>query len=197
VSLDTDFKKSDSRETAVIVWEQASLREEPNQNSRALIEVMNKGVQVDMLEKAVLGERPINKNGASLLSDRWHKVEFQKTAGYIYCEALKIEGEGEEDVAKIILSKAKGLNEDGCLVLAIAKRESKLFPYAVSSAGAQGLFQLMGIAISDVNEKFGKNFSNRLNIEQSIESGILYFQIVKKKYQDKESFLEKTLAAGN
>ncbi len=197
INFSIDFKKAESREKATVVWEQVVLREEPNQNSRALIEEINKGVQFDISEKAVQGERPANKNGFFLLSDRWHKVEFQGKTGYIYCEAVEIESESSKKIEELILNKAKELNEDRCLMLAIAKRESKLFPYAVSEAGAQGLFQLREIAISDVNENFGKEFSDRLDIKQSIESGILYFQIVKKKYQNKESFLEKTLAAWN
>lgn len=197
VNLDIDFKKSGLREVAVVVWKKVSLMEEPNQNSRVLIGEINSGTQVDILEKAVLGERPANKNEILLLSDRWHKIEFQGKTGYVYCEALEIEGEGEEKIKELILTKAKELDEDGCLIFAVAKQESKLFPYAVSVAGAQGLFQLMEIAISDVNKKFEKNFSDRLNIEQSIESGILYFKIVKRQYQNKENSLEKTLAAWN
>ncbi|MBU4056636.1 transglycosylase SLT domain-containing protein, partial [Patescibacteria group bacterium] len=197
IMLNIDLEKSYFKEKATVVWEQSVLREEPNQKSQALIEEINKGAQVNVIEKAVLGERPANEKGIFLLSDRWHKVEFQGKTGYIYCEALEIEGENKEEIKKLILNKAKELNEDDCLMSAIAKRESKLFPYAVSGVGAQGLFQLREIAILDVNEKFGKKFSNRLDIRQSIESGILYWQIVKKKYKNKENFLEKTLAAWN
>jgi len=197
IMLNIDLEKPYFKEKATVVWEQSVLREEPNQKSRVLIEEINKGVQVNVTEKAILGERPANEKGIFLLSDRWHKVEFQGKTGYIYCEALEIAGENKEDIKKLILNKAKELNEDECLMSAIAKRESKLFPYAVSGVGAQGLFQLREIAISDVNEKFGKNFNNRLDIRQSIESGIIYWQIVKKKYQNKENFLEKTLAAWN
>jgi hypothetical protein len=185
------------KEKAIVVWEQTALREDPNQNSQAIIEEINKGNQIDVLEKAVIGARPANKNGISLLSDRWHKAEFQGKIGYIYCEALEIEGESKEKIEELILNKAKELNEDGCLMVAVASRESKLFPYAVSKVGAQGLFQLMEIAISDVNKEFEKDFSDRLDVGQSIESGILYFQIIKNKYQNKENSLEKTLAAWN
>jgi hypothetical protein len=82
-------------------------------------------------------------------------------------------------------------------MLAIAKRESKLFPYAVSSADARGLFQLKEIAVSHVNKKFEKEFTDRFDINQNIEIALLYFQIIKAKYKNKDNFWERCLAAWN
>jgi len=187
----------DIRTKAKVVWQQTVLREGPSQTFGRIKDV-KKDEEVIILEKAVKGEKPeVNEKGDLGNSNRWHKVEYQNNEGFIYSEALEIRGEDEESIKKLIIQKSEGLKEDKCLMSAVAWRESKFFPYAVSDVDAQGIFQLKEIAVAHVNEKFGKNFSDRFDINQNIEAGIFYFQIVKEKYQGKDELWEKCLAAWN
>jgi len=182
---------------AKVIWKTAALREEPKQKDQNILQEIKKGSEVFIIEKAIKGERPLNSKDEPMLSDRWHKVEFQGEIGYVYCETIEIEGEDEETIKSLIIQKSKEIDEDACLMLAIAKRESRLSPYMVSDVNAQGLFQLMSAPVIDVNKKFKKDFKDRFNILQNIEAGILYFQLVRKRYKDKDNFLERCLAAWN
>ena len=179
---------------AKIVWQKTNLREETNISSKILADLKRDEI-VEILKKAIQGEAPFRDKED--YTNAWHKVKFNNKEGYIFSKALEIKGEDAEKIKKLIFQKAKELKEDGCLMLAIAKRESKLFPYAASEADAQGIFQLKDKAVIDVNVEFKKNFKNRFDLDQNIEAGILYFQLVKKKYQGKDNFWQRCLAAWN
>ncbi|MBI3273717.1 MAG: transglycosylase SLT domain-containing protein [Candidatus Colwellbacteria bacterium] len=195
--LTFEMGKLDVTIKARVVWQETVIREGPFQNENIILEGIKRNEITIVLEKAVKGERPLNEQGDALLSDRWHKVEYKGNAGFIYSEALEIEGEDQETIQALITQKSRELNEDGCLMLAIAKRESKFFPYAFSQADARGLFQLKRIAVLHVNKRFKRNFSGDFDLDQHIEAGILYFQIVKEKYQGKDHFWERCLSAWN
>ncbi|TAN32657.1 hypothetical protein EPN28_04000 [Patescibacteria group bacterium] len=196
LELRINVDKDDSRIKAKIIWQTAALRREPNQKADTVAEI-SEGKQVIILEKAVLGKRPANVNGVLLSSDRWHKVEYENNVGYIYSEAVEIEGEDPKTIEKFILSKAEEVGADGCLMAAIAKRESHFFPYAVSGADAKGLFQMVKTSLTDVNDIFDKKIDNLFNIAQSTEAAILYFTIIRERYKNKNDFLRRCLAAWN
>lgn len=181
---------------AKVIWQTATLRKEPGQKAESVVEI-SKGEQVVILEKAVLGKRPANSNGVLLSSDRWHRVEYENNTGYIYSEAIEIDGEDPKTIEKFILSQSEENGVDACLMAAIAKRESRYFPYAVSSADANGLFQMVKTSLADVNDIFDKKIDNLFNITQSVEAAILYFTIIKERYKNKDDFLKKCLAAWN
>lgn len=196
-SMNFTTESTTSEIKGVIVWEETILRKEPDQNSEALIENIKQNTTISIIKKAIAGIRPTNSSGQTLNSDRWHKARFGNIIGYIYCEAIEIENESENKIKKIIMEKSKELDESGCLMFAIAKRESQLFPYATSKVGAQGLFQLMTAPLEDVNRIYKKNFTDRFNVDENIEAGILYFKNLKEKYKNSNNAIEKTLAAWN
>lgn len=181
---------------ARVIWESAAVRMEPRQESTLLKEAA-RGSEVTVIQRAVKGDRPVNANNQPLFSNRWHQIFFNGTTGYIYSEALEIHREDEESIRKIIYKRSKEFGRDPCLMLAIAKRESRLIPYMVSEDEAQGLFQLRDIAIRQISETFKKNITTPFDIEQSIEAGILYFNYLFDHYTGADHQIERALAAWN
>ncbi len=181
---------------AKVVWESAKLRMAPHIAPTDLGSIA-KDERLVILEKAVVGDRIVTPSGNVLTTDRWHKVRYKNQEGYIYSLALEIDAEDKQSIRELIIQKSQEIGEDHCLMLAVAQRESKFFPYEVSDKGAWGVFQLKEDAVTDVNATFRKNFSDRFDMLQNIEAGILYFQIVKKRYEGKDYFEERCLAAWN
>jgi len=190
-------QKEEEQITAKVVWEIAKFRKEPKIDEYNILGELKQGDKLAVIEKAIEGERPTNKKDEFLTSNRWHRVKWNNKEGYIFSMALEIEGENQEAIQEFIIKKAKELQEDECLMLAIAKRESKFFPYSISGMEAKGLFQLVQDAMLHVNEEFKKDFSNAFDIYQNIEAGILYWKIVQEKYKNCDDFLSRCLAAWN
>ncbi|OGH88718.1 MAG: hypothetical protein A3J93_01315 [Candidatus Magasanikbacteria bacterium RIFOXYC2_FULL_42_28] len=191
------FPFDTSGTVATVVWSTTILRQDPDQNSLALVNDIKEGDTVYVIAKAVSGARPKNNFSVPLNSDRWHKARFGDKIGYIYSEAVEIKGESQIEIKDLIQLRSVALNADTCLMLAIAERESRLFPYAVSASGAQGIFQLMSSAIVEVNKKYDKRFENRFDIQENIEAAILYIKYLQENYAGKISSLEKLLVAWN
>ena len=180
---------------AKVVWEKANLREKPAINGNVLAEIL-KEEEVIVLEKAIKGERPFYRPNEPAISDRWHKVFYKGKTGFVYSEALEIEGEGKEEIKKKIKKKAEELGVDSKLMLSLAYCESQFFPYAVSEKEAKGIFQLMDDAIEDVNERYGGNITNPFNADQNIDGGIRYFkEKILAKYQGSKDWMEKSIVA--
>ncbi|MCG2689807.1 transglycosylase SLT domain-containing protein, partial [Candidatus Parcubacteria bacterium] len=118
-----------------------------------------------------------------------------------FAKFIEVHGEDKETIKAKIIEIANKHKQDPCLMLAIAQRESRFFPYAVSRADARGLFQLSTIATQAVQETFFKEEIGKevkhFNIDQNIEFGILYFKYLKEKYKDSVDSLKKCLAAWN
>jgi len=177
---------------AKVVWQEVNLREEPNISSQSLI-LLKRGEVVEILEKAIKGEKPRSRN-EEIISDRWHKVRYKDKIGYVFSQALEIEGESERAIKEKIIRKAKELNFDTYLALAIVKKESNFFPYAVSSREAKGLFQLTPIALKDIKDEFSPY--NIFDIEENIEAGLRYLSKLKNIYYLNDSERELKVIAG-
>jgi len=179
---------------AKVIWERANLREKPLINENILAEIL-KEEKVIILEKAIKGERPFYRPNEPAISDRWHKVSYKGKVGFVYCEALEIEGEGKEEIKKKIREKAEELGVDSKLMLSLAYCESQFFPYAVSEKEAKGIFQLMDDAIEDINERYGGNITDPFDADQNIDGGIRYFKEILAKYKGSENWMEKSIVA--
>lgn len=186
-------------EEAKIIWGTANLRAQP-QSSAELIAPLKRGDQVNVIEKAVEGERPVNENNVTLLSDRWHKVRYQDKDGFVFSMAVEIKGEDVDSIQNLIIGEARRLMIDSSLALGIARCESALFPYQVSSAGAKGLFQITDTLIQDLNNKekpFYSPVDNPFNIAQNTTAGISYLKWLYNLYQNDQQRIEKTIIAYN
>lgn len=193
---------------AKVVWESANLREEPDTASNSFTQ-LSKGDTVELLEKAVQGERPKNEQGLPLFSDRWHKVYYKgQTEGYVYSEAVEIEGEDKETIKNLIRRKSKELAEDENLMLAITEKESHFSPYAVGQVNpgvsyegvGKGLMQINDITAREIreNSKINYNLEDVFDIKQNIEGGIRYFRHLRSLYKkDDSEYLEKLLVSWN
>lgn len=179
-----------------VLWKELALREKPTTNTR-IIKTLTQGSRFELLDRAVKGERPKNEQGVLLASDRWHTVRVSNASGFVYSEGVVIDGEDVETLQSFIRERAYTLGVDPCLAVAIAQIESKLFPYAVSQAGAQGPFQLKSAAFEDVNREYGKKFSDRFAIPENIDAGILYLLHLKKQFTNAKNWKELTLASWN
>lgn len=200
VGLVTNKLAAEARyEEAKIIWETANLRAQP-QSSAELIVQLKREDQISIIEKAVKGERPVNENDALFLSDRWHKVKYQDKEGFVFSMAVEIRGEDSESIQSLIMNEAKRLAIDPNLALGIARCESTLFPYQVSSAGAKGLFQITDTLIEDLNNKekpFYSPVDNPFSIVQNITAGISYLKWLYGLYQNDKQRIEKTIIAYN
>ena len=192
------------QEKAKAVWEFTNLRESTNISSLSLAE-LKKGESVTVLEKAIKGERPVvNQKGNLGDSDRWHKVQYKDQQSYIYSQGIEIEGEDKETIIKIIRRRSKELKEDANLILAVAQKESKFFPYAVGrlSSGrdykfaGKGVMQINDITTQEIrnNKEIGYDIKNIFAAEQNIEGGIRYFKYLRELFQKNDpEYLEKIL----
>lgn len=84
------------------------------------------------------------------------------------------------------LSEKYQLRED--LIVAVAKAESGLNPYAVSRKGAVGIMQLM----HSTAKKYG--VANRFNIDENLEAGVRHLRYLFHRYNNN---IPMTLAAYN
>ena len=82
------------------------------------------------------------------------------------------------DVAHMVDAAAKANNIDPLLVHSVIQVESNYNPFAVSSAGARGLMQLM----PSTAREFGVRDS--FDPQQNIEAGVKYLKYLKDLYQD-------------
>lgn len=194
-------------EEAKVVWSTTHLRKECKiEKDNILVENIERGEEVRVLEKAIKGERPRNEKGKLLNSNRWHKVQYKNQEGYIYSEALEIDSESKEKVQKIIIEKAKAEELDPEILLALAECESHFFPYTVSFDEirpeiAFGVMQLTPILIKDLNDSqkpFYSPVKDIFNLEQNIKGGISYFKwLYQERYKKSKNRLDRSVAAYN
>lgn len=191
---------------AKVMWQAAALRERPKQDEENILTELKRGEKVAVLEKAVKGERPKNNSGVPLSSNRWHKVEYKGDEGYIYSEALEIEGESKELVKNTIVETSKDENMDPEILLALANCEAQFFPYTVSydldnKEVAFGVMQITNDLYADLNNKnklFYSPIGNIFDIKENIRGGVKYFKhLYEHKYGDDQDKLRKAIAAYN
>jgi hypothetical protein len=197
--VEIDFGTPGEQVQAKVVWDKTNLRREPNTKSEILVQLSQSDVVV-VLEKAIKGERPKNKEGEPLFSDRWHKVYYKGTKGYIYSEALEIKEEDKETIRKLIIQKAKELSIGPQVALGLGWCESRFFPYAVSKDEAKGIFQLSPDLIADLNNKnkpFYSPVKDLFDIKENIAGGLGYFKWLYEKYKGDPQQLEKAIVAYN
>ncbi|MDA2936062.1 transglycosylase SLT domain-containing protein [Patescibacteria group bacterium AH-259-L05] len=197
-------KPSIQQEKAKVAWEFTNLRKSANTSSLILAE-LKKGENVTVLEKAIKGERPVvNQKGNLGDSDRWHKVQYKDQQSYIYSQGLEIEGEDKETIIQIIKRRSEELKEDANLMLAVAQKESKFFPYAVGWSPSLKEYQLAGKGVMQINDitaqeirdnkEIGYDIKNIFDVEQNIEGGIRYFKYLRGLFQENDpEYLEKIL----
>lgn len=178
---------------AKVVVEGANLREETSQESSSLI-TFNTGDVVEVSQRAIEGEAPYKERGD--FTNTWHKVRFREVEGYVFSKAIEIEGEDFNSISKEITQAAREFNLDITLALAIAKKESKFFPYAVSEAGAKGVFQVTENALGDIKGEFRP--TNIFDLRQNIEAGVRYLLKLRDHYfKDDPEQEQKVIAAYN
>lgn len=162
---------------AKIVWTSANLRQEPNTTS-VVLDQLSENDTVEILKKAIKGERPKNESGISLPSNRWHQIATHSNFGFIFSETLEIEDESVNEIRTLIKKTAIRLQADSDLMLALAEIESLFHPYRVSEKEAYGIFQITEPAIAEIKKEGYYHFivSDPLDIKQNIEAGITYFR---------------------
>ncbi len=207
VELDLEERVSSILEKAKVVWDSTRLRKEPKLvDDNILIEEIEQGEETEVLERAIKGDRPINEKGILLSSNRWHRVKYNIQEGYIYSEALEIDGEDQKTIQKIIVQKAKEIDLDAEILLALAQCESRFFPYTVSydeklpeiAFGVMQISKKLFIDLNSSEKSFYSPFENIFDIEKNIQGGIKYFEyLYNGKYKDDPDRLRKTIAAYN
>ena len=103
-----------------------NLRKEPKRRDENIICQLKEGEKVEILEERVIGD------WVPFKSYVWHKVKYQKQEGYVLSSFVEIEGQERETIIENIKQKAKELNLEESLCLALAGCESKYKVYAAS-----------------------------------------------------------------
>jgi len=88
-------------------------------------------------------------------------------------------------MANLIRDEAIAQGVDPELALGIAQTESSFNPNAIGDGGkAHGLFQMWPIAVKDVNDYYGTNFtdSDRMDPKKNAKMGLMYLRMMKSKY---------------
>jgi len=192
--------------TAKVIWESTVLRRHPKQDEGNIEQDLEEGEEVFVVEKAVKGERPRNSNNKLLSSNRWHKVKYKDQEGYIYSEALEVNGESKEIIQKIIIKESKKLKLDPEILLALADCEAQFFPYTVSydekapeiAFGVMQISKKLYIDLNDKRKAFYSPIDNIFDIEQNIRAGVKYFkQLYQDKYGSDKDRLRKAVSAYN
>lgn len=196
-------------EKAKVVWTSTRLRKEPTLNDKnILVEDVKRGEEVIILERAEKGERPVvNEKGVLGSSNRWHKVNYKDQTGYIYSEALEVDGESKGEMQKMIIAMAKAVDCDSEILLALAECESHFFPYTVSYDEdhpdieiAFGVMQLSEDLVTDLNDDKKPYYcliNDVFDARQNIQAGITYFQYLYNLYDGDQERLQKSIAAYN
>ncbi|MEI9814596.1 MAG: lytic transglycosylase domain-containing protein [Acidobacteriota bacterium] len=83
-----------------------------------------------------------------------------------------------EDITRLVDDAARRNEVDPLLVHSVIQVESNYNPYAVSSAGARGLMQLMPGTAHDLG------VTNSFDPRQNIEAGVKYLKYLRDLYQD-------------
>lgn len=86
--------------------------------------------------------------------------------------------ERKAEVRALVQEAAEKHNVDPLLVHSVIEAESAYNPYAVSSAGAEGLMQLMPGTARDLGVK------NSFDPKQNIEAGVRYLKQLQEQYRD-------------
>ncbi|PIR57594.1 MAG: hypothetical protein COU72_00125 [Parcubacteria group bacterium CG10_big_fil_rev_8_21_14_0_10_41_35] len=191
--------------SARVVWDIATLRGAMVQDDSNVITELRKGEDAVVLQKATQGGRPLNSKGEALPSDRWHKVAYRDREGYVFSDALEIEGESKDDIIKVILDTSKRLKEDSALILSIAEQESQFHPYRTSEVDdpykvGKGIMQITDQTRDEMkrNKKIDFDFKDPFNAAQNIEGGIRYVAFIRTIFeQETPDYLEKLLVAWN
>lgn len=79
------------------------------------------------------------------------------------------------EIKKAIVKTAMNMGVDPCIALSIAKLESEFVPTKKGASGAVGLYQLM----PDTARRLGVN---PYIVSENIKGGILYYQMMYKKF---------------
>lgn len=88
-------------------------------------------------------------------------------------------------MANLIRDEAIAQGVDPELALGVAQTESSFNPTAIGDGGkAHGLFQMWPIAVKDVNDYYGTNFtdSDRMDPKKNAKMGLMYLRMMKSKY---------------
>ena len=161
--------------------------EKTNKKLDNIITQIKNNEQVEILEEKIDGEYIRDK------SNIWHKVKWQDKTGYVLSSFIEIEGQEREIIIKKIKIKAKELNLDPNLMVALAKAESVFKPYATSWTGVPGIFQLTLSAIKQIR---GKEVVDRFNIDENVDIGVRYFKWLYDQFDPKDSqFIEKVIVS--
>ncbi|MFH1956234.1 MAG: transglycosylase SLT domain-containing protein [Patescibacteria group bacterium] len=154
---------------------------------------LKNGEKVEVLEKEVEGEYIQNK------SDIWHKIKYQNKEGYVLSSFVEIQEQDRTRVMDKIKNQAKleKINED--FAVALAGCESHYKPYAVSTTGACGIYQLTSIAREDLKERFNFEIAKEeiFNVDKNIEAGIIYLKWLFDVYSNAQDKYKKIIAAWN
>lgn len=169
-----------------------NLRKTPDHTEEEnIIMQLKDGEDLTILEERVRGSYVINK------SDIWHKVEVNRTQGYLLSSFVEIERQERETIINKISKKTYDLGMDEHLLRALAGCESRYKPYAVSAVQAKGIFQLTHEAMSQL-KKEGFGITDPFIPEQNIEGGVRYFKwLLETYYEGTSQEIEKTIAAYN
>lgn len=92
---------------ATITVSGANLRKKPTQESESL-RTLDKDTVVEVRQKMLEGDTPYKSAGN--FTNIWHKIRFKETEGYVFSEAVEIDGEDKETIKQLIIDKANEIS---------------------------------------------------------------------------------------
>lgn len=171
----------------------ANLRADSNDKSEILKKVPN-GARVVITKNEIEGNRP-----DGYLSDLWHEVLYQDTRGFVHSSLVEIHGQEREKIIDFIQNRTMelGIDIDRELTLNLAHCESKWLPFAHSSTGNKGIYQLGKSTVQFINEKLDGNVSDFYDPYQNIDGGLRYLRYLLERYSGASDYLVRIIAAWN
>ncbi len=166
----------------IIIRDDVNLRLDYTDKSESLL-MLRDGEKINILNENVKGKYIEN------LSEIWHEVVVRGVKGYILSSYVEIEGQERGKIIDLIKEKCNQYNVDANIMLAIAGRESHFKPFAKSTTGPMGIFQLS----EDTRKRF--SVEDPYDFYQNMVGGIQNYKDIERRTNKRGDILIKRLAA--
>jgi len=166
----------------VVIRDDVNLRLDHTDESESLL-MLRDGEKVEILDEKVVGRYIEN------LSEIWHEVIVRGIKGYVLSSYVEIDGQEREKIIDLIKEKSNQYGVDANLMLAIASQESHFKPFAKSTTGPMGIFQLS----EDTRKRFG--VEDPYDFYQSVAGGVQNYKDIERRTQVRGDILIKRLTA--